>query len=216
MNVFLKTFVITLVVFSLGVAAGLWLDITRSDEADRKLAETALELTDILLLDSLYKTQSNASAFCDAAIKSNMDFNSRIYEEGKNLDRLEAVNKLGPDTILKKKRYAMLQMQFWLNAVQIRNKCGANYDTVVYFYNNEETPDQKADQRVQSDVLQDLKEKCGGNIMLIPIPLDMNITSVDTVKYQYKIESAPAVLINEKTPMHGVQGIKNLENQVNC
>lgn len=216
MNVFLKTAAITVFVFSLGLGMGLWLDLARQADVERSLIDTSIEISDVFTLDLLYRTFINGSSFCEAAVRSNLEFNQRIYQEGIELDRLETINKLGPDVLSKKRRYALLQMQFWLNAIQIKNRCNADYDNVVYMYNYEDTPQEKIDQAVQSNVLTDLKNKCGNRVMLIPIPIDIGIASIDTVKYHYNIEKVPTVLINEEVLLQGVQRLGTLESYVSC
>jgi hypothetical protein len=216
MNVFAKTLIITVFIFSLGIGVGLWLDIARAEVEERSLAEISLQLTDVVTQDLVYDSFDNTTAFCNAALKSNLEFNDRIYRQGVELEKLEELNKLGPDTILQKKRYALLQTQFWLNAIKIREACGFNYDTVAYIYKNEETPELNTRQKIMSSVLFELKNKCGSKIMLVPIPGDMGLASIDTITYQYDIQEYPVVLINEKVLLQGLQPLDTLESHVSC
>ena len=216
MNIFMKTGLITFFIFTIGLAVGLWLDVARSDIVEMSLAETSLELTDVFTQNLFYDTFVNDTSFCKAAIRTNLEFNDRIYEEGVELERLETVNKLGPDTLLKKKRYALLQTQFWLNAVKIKETCDADYDTVIYLYENEDSDEVKINQRIQSTVLTELKNKCGNQIMLIPLPGDINISAINLISYQYDLDIYPSILINEKTALKGVQKLSDLEQYVAC
>ncbi|MBI4014642.1 MAG: hypothetical protein HY365_01670 [Candidatus Aenigmarchaeota archaeon] len=215
MNIFLKTALITFFVFSLGIAIGLWIDLSRSQSVDDALQGTSIELLDITALEQLYDTVGNSTEFCDAAIRSNLEFNARIYEEGKQLDREESVAKLS-DLTLRQKRYALLQMQFWLNAIKLKQRCDADYDTVAYFYAKTPQSGQKTTQAVQSEVLSALKNECGNRIMLVPLPLDMSIASIDAVKAQFSINSAPSTLVNEKTLLEGVQTLEKMRSSVTC
>lgn len=215
MNVFLKTALITFFVFSAGMAVGLWIDLSRAQSVDNVLQGTSLEIMDISALELLYDTAGNSTEFCDAAISSNLEFNARIYEEGKQLEKEESVAKLS-DLTLKQKRYALLQTQFWLNAIKLKQRCNADYDTVVYFYNKSPQNGEKTAQAIQSEVLSTLKRECGNRIMLVPLPLDMNIASLDAVKAQFSISRAPSTLVNEKTLLEGVQTIEKMRSSVTC
>jgi hypothetical protein len=69
---------------------------------------------------------------------------------------------------------------------------------------------------VQSAVLLDVKEKCGTDAMLIPLPIDLNITTIDVLKENYKIKKTPAILINENILLEGLQRESDLQKYLSC
>ena len=213
-DVFLKSAIITTVFFTIGISVGIWLDTNRVEEVQSRLTEIDTFWNDARLQVSLHNLL-NKSLSCDSAIKANLQFNDKIFKEGQKIDRFEQTNRFAPSLILEKSRYALLQTQFWFNSIDIRNTCNANYSTLVYFYSyyNETVAIQ---QKVQSAVLLDVKEKCGQNAMLIPLPLDLNITTIDVLKENYKIRQTPAILINENVLLEGLQDERDLLKHLSC
>ena len=209
-----KAGLLTVVIFSIGIGIGMWLDISRVSSVQGQLTDIDLEWNDARL-QSLYYGAPNDSVSCEAAIKANMDFNSKIYAEGQTIEKYEAVDRFAPDIIQQKKRYALLQFQFWLNSMNLKKSCDANYTTFAYFYSHYNTS-LEIDQNLQSAVLLQLKEQCGDSILLVPLPLDLDLTSIDLLKDTYKINSAPSILVDESTVLRGVQSLPDLEKIAKC
>jgi len=201
-------------VFAAGVGAGIWMDASRVGSVQESLTEIDLQWNDARL-QSMYYGSLNDSASCKAAIAANLDFNDKIYAEGQNIEQYESINRFAPQLIQQKKRYALLQLQFWLNSITLKKQCGADYTTVAYFYSHY---NQSAvmDQKLQSAVLAQLKEKCGDSVLLVPLPLDMGLTSIDLLKNTYGISYAPSILLDESDVLNGVQSLPQMEALVKC
>ncbi len=215
-SVFTKVFLLTVIVFAAGIMVGIWLDSARVEDLREVITKQDLSFNDVRLQNLYYQTFSNDSAFCDSAAKSNADFSYKIYQEGLELEKAEAVNRFSAQLIDQKKRYTLLQLQFWLNSVYLKDKCGKNYATVLYFYSqyNQEVSN---DQNVQSRVILDLINKCGPEKLLsAPIPIDLDIGMVNLLKEKYGIAKTPSILINEKTLLEGLQSKEDLEKLVDC
>jgi hypothetical protein len=69
----------------------------------------------------------------------------------------------------------------------------------------------KAKQNVWSKVLIDLKEKRGESILLLPIAVDTNITSLDILLEHYDIRDFPAVFIGENVTLTEIQSVEGVE-----
>ena len=86
---------------------------------------------------------------------------------------------------------------------------------VVYFYQyNGPDLDKKAEQGVVSDVLMDLKEKYGSDILLIPLAADNNITSISLMMDIYNIDYLPTILIDEDERVEGLTSVDELEEVI--
>ncbi len=215
-SVFTKAFLLTAVVFAAGIFVGVWLDSGRVEEIREIITKQDLAFNDARLQNLYYQIFSNDTEFCDSAVKSNIDFSYRIFEEGKELERFEVINRFAPQILDQKKRYALLQLQFWLNAVHLREKCGKNYTTLLYFYSHY-NEDAGNDQNVQSRVILDLIGKCGPEKLLsAPLPIDLNISMIDLLKEKYGISETPSILINEKNVLKGLQSKEEIEKFVEC
>lgn len=213
-SVFLTSAVITAIIFIIGISIGVYLDQSRVEEVQNRLTEIDTLWNDARLQISLQEL-TNDSLSCGSTMKANLQFNDRIFDEGQKIERFEQTNRFAPSLLLEKRRYALLQTQFWFNSVEIKESCNADYSTLVYFYSyyNETVA---ISQKLQSAVLLDLKERCGQELMLIPLPLDLNITTIDILEENYNIESTPAILINESVLLQGLQTENDLENFIRC
>jgi len=209
-----KAGLLTVVIFAAGIGIGMWLDISRVGSVQERLTDIDLEWNDARL-QSLYYSTLNDSASCGAAVRANLDFNGKIYAEGQTIEKYEAINRFAPDLIQQKKRYALLQFQFWLNSLNLKKSCGANYTTFAYFYSHYNTS-LEIDQELQSAVLLELKEQCGDSVLLVPLPLDLELTSIDLLKDAYKINSAPSILVDESSVLRGLQSLPDLEKIAKC
>ena len=215
-SVFTKAFVLTAVVFAVGLFVGIWLDNSRVQDFSEAIGRQDISFNDARLQNLYYQTFSNDSEFCDAASKSNLDFSYKIYSEGKELEKFEKVNRFASQIIQEKKRYALLQIQFWLNSVYLKEKCGKNYTTLLYFYSHYDES-LGNDQNIQGQIILDFINRCGPEKFLsMPLPIDLDMGMVNLLKEKYGITKAPAILINEKILLEGLQSKDELEKYVEC
>ena len=214
-DVLWKAAFLTSVVFILGLSAGVYLDLSRVGESAQKLSDMELQWNDARLQSLFYADMANDSASCAAALAANLQFNERIYAEGTVIQKYEDVNRFAPQLLQEKRRYALLQLQFWLNSIELKKTCSADYSTVVYFYSHYDRSLENT-QDVQSAVLAELKSKCGNSILLIPLPADLDLVSINLVKEKYGIKEMPSVLVDEKTVLGGPQGLSALERLMKC
>jgi hypothetical protein len=214
-NIIIKTTIMSIIIFVLGILIGVWLDNSRIEEIKGTLTSMDIEWNDARLQSSFYQKFTNNSESCENAIKSNFDFNDKIYKEGIEIERRENVNKLDIEIINEKIRYALLQLQFWSNSINLKESCKANYSSIVYFYSFFDE-NAKIDQRIQSVILSDLKEECGNKIILVPLPFDLNVSTVEFIKSEYKINSTPSLLINEKIVLTGIQNKEDILKYASC
>lgn len=212
-DLFWKAGVLTLLIFVTGVFVGFWLDSSRVESIREEYKIMEIGSNDARLQSLYYHTFRNTSNFCGPAMKHNLEFAEFIYSEGKRLEKYEKANRLAPSLVTDKRRYVLLQLQFWLNCIELKKICNASYTNVVYFYSHYNS---SIREEAQSDVLLAMKENCGRNIMLIPLPVDMNITAVDMIVDQYNISYTPAILINEETKLEGLHSLGDLMNYVSC
>ncbi len=211
-SVFIKAFLMTLAIFLVGLGAGFWLDNNRASSIEQQLLETELNFNDARLQNLLYKDLDQSA--CQNALKANLDFNDKIYSQGAELEKLEQVNRFAPNILQEKKRYALLQLQFYLNALELKEKCNFNYTTAVYFYAHND-PNLEQQQNAQSAILLDAKYRCKENLMLVPLPIDLDITSIDFIKRKNGIETAPTILANERV-LEGLQNTDALIAVIGC
>lgn len=214
-KIFLKTLVITLVIFIIGFYGGILFDNLRLDEVQSRITETDNLWNDARLFQTYIQRfqDHNITSYCDFLLQENLKAGDEIYQEGSLVEEYEKTNRFTPTLATEKERYALLDLQFWLNSIDLKKACNASYSTVIYFYSQyNKTPQQG----FQDNVLYDLKQKCGPQIIYITFPADMGITTLDVIKSIYNITSIPSVLINESIVLNSPITMNEMEKYVKC
>jgi len=207
-DIFWKAGIFTLIVFLLGVSLGFLLESNRINNIEDEYRKIEVEWADAKLLNSYYQTLN--PFLCNAAVEENLDFADRVYREGLKLERYEKSNKLNGRLLIDKQKYALLKVEFWLNSILIKNKCNVGYVNLVYFYKDRPKDEEKVEQETQSIILRELKNEYGSDLMLIPLPLDLNISIINIMKKAHNISRTPALLVNEKVKLEGVYSLEKL------
>ena len=211
-NVFWEALLVTVFVFGIGVLAGVILENWRTSEISGLYQKSEINLLDIKLQNEIY---SKGEFDCGFAIQENFKFVDVIYEEAKILEKYEGARSLTEGLIVQHKKYDLLRAMLFLNSIEIRENCDSPYDEVIYFYMpdyDEPRLDIKAKQRTFSQLLGELKEKRGKDILLIPIAANKDIISINVLLNQYNIsrEELPVILINEKIKITELQNVEEL------
>lgn len=195
--IFLYALIITLVVFNVGIFFGYLLESSRTNDVSQLYIDAELELLD----QTAQKDALNIlNLTCDSLTEANIAFGDRIFSEALIIQKYEDANKLSDDIIFQHKRFDLLRALFWMNSIKIKQQCNSEYHTVVYLYKyNAPSLEQKSKQVFFSNLLSELKDNEGDNIMLIPIAADNNISSIDLLLKKYNITELPVILIDEKT-----------------
>jgi hypothetical protein len=218
-DVFWKAAVLTAIVFIVGIQLGVWLDESRLQEIEQTLSESDLLFNDIRLQTLFYDSfLSKSPQFCDIAEAANLAYNDRIYQEGLRIERYELVNRFTPGMMQDRRRYALQQVQFWTNALKIKEICNSSYTTILHLwqYDTKNVSEIELPQKLQSATLLELKERCGSRLMLSNAPIDLNLTAVDFIVKNYNITQMPALVVNEATFIQGFTNITALQSMISC
>lgn len=208
-NVLWQALILSLIVFGFGIFMGFMLENSRVGKVSKMYAESELSLLDIKLQSEIYGLENIK---CETAIKENVQFADRVYDEAKILDRFEASTRITDSIKLQHKKYDLLRTLFWINSIKIKDRCNASHHNIVYFYKyNEPNVDEGAKQAVFSRALQELKNKYGDKVMLIPIAADNNITSVNLLLETYDIKVLPTILVDEKIKLTELKELDGID-----
>lgn len=211
--VFLYALIGSIIVFNVGIFMGYMLESSRIEEINQMYAETEMKILDqITQINSMSVLEFN----CESLIKENINFADKIFEDAQKITKYEKANILNNEIISQHKRFDLLRSLFWVNSIKIKQKCNSDYHNVVYFYQyNEPTIEQKSRQNVISNLLTELKEKYGNNVMLIPIAGDNDIPSVNLLLEKYNITELPVILIDEKIQITDAENLGDVEKYLN-
>lgn len=208
-RVFWEAFLLTLVVFVLGMLIGTAFEDSKMEEVNQYYVKSEISLMDILAVNYLAENQETN---CSLLIESNLALADRVYEEAYLLEKYEESGKLSENLKLAHQKYDILRTFLWINQMKISDRCKGKIDTVVYLYEFE--PDdlvKKATQEVWSKILFDLKQEKGKEVILIPIAVNNNLSSLDALIYRLNITNSPAVVINEKDIIYELKSVEDLK-----
>jgi hypothetical protein len=212
-NFFLFALILTLIIFNLGIFMGYMLENSRVSKINALSIDSELELLDQM-------TQKNAINLldldCNTLVEENVKFGDKIFKEAQQIGKYEDANKIGTEIIIQHKRFDLLRSLFWMNSIEIKQKCNSDYHNVIYFYQyNGPSMEQKSKQAFFSNLLTNIKEKEGSNMMLIPLSADNNITSINLLLKKYNITELPTILIDEKIKLTEVNSSSEVEKYLN-
>lgn len=209
-HIFWQALLVTIFIFCLGIIFGVILENWRTNKIDFLFQSSEIDLLDIQLQSEIY---SGGDFDCDNAISENMRFADRTYEEAKILDKYEKASRLTQNLILQHKKYDLLRVILLMNSIKIKERCKDSYYEIVYFYKyNSPSLELKARQGVFSNLLEEIKEIKGGDVLLIPMASDNNISSIDLILDKYGIdkEEIPIIFIDRKFKISEVQNIDDI------
>ena len=214
-KVYIQAGVFSLLVLFIGIMLGVWLDNTRLGQIRSALSESDINSYDARLLNTYL--QRFGKEYCNVALEQNLAYNDKIYKEGRKIEDKISSNVFTPEVQQEWRRYTLLQTQFWLNSVELKDKCDFDYHTVVHLSRQKNTTTtEEINNKVQASILLDLKEKCGNKIMLIPITADTNLVVVDAIVKQFSVSEYPAVIIDESFVFQGVTTMDKLNELFQC
>ena len=208
-KIFIETGIITLLILLIGFSIGFYIEYYHADKIIKEYKDFEINVLDLKLGNYYYQIMDSAS--CEIAIKENIIFADRLYEQGMIIQKYEDVDELTDSILLEKKKYVLLKTELWLNSILLKKKCDNPFNTVVYIYSQETNNAKEAEQKALSEILRQIKEEKGNSIILIPIAGDLGLPSVDMLLRVYNVTYLPSVIIDEKTVLEGFQNTNEIE-----
>lgn len=210
-HVFWEALIIAVFIFSLGILLGVFLENWRKGNIEALYSESELKLLDLEIQSQILGFKDFS---CENAIKENIEFGDRIFEEAILLQQLEESQTLTEALTMQHKKYDLLRTLFWINSIKIKERCKNPFHTVVYLYKNAPDIDTRAKQNAFSKTLSELKDNVGNKIVLIPIAGNMNLTSTESLMKEYNIEKLPVVIVDEKYRVYEIEELPKIESLI--
>lgn len=210
MGLFLEAGILTLLILICGFMIGFFVENYRQNIVIEDYKNFEVDALDLKLQNYYYQIMDSAT--CNESINQNLIFADKIYNRGLVIQKYEDAGELLKSSLLtEKKKYVLLQTELWLNSIILKKKCDNQFHTVVYIYT--QTPDAitEAKQAAISKTLQEVKKDYENKIVLIPIAGDLNLDIVNLQRGIYKIDSLPAILIDENVTFFDFQSKETIE-----
>lgn len=208
-NIFWQAFLLAGIVFILGLLLGVAFEASRADKFEKFYTGSEISLMDYFALSQL---TNSGDVTCETLINSNINFADQIYEEARLLNKYEESNSLTQSLKLLHRKYDVLRTFLWINSMKTLEKCEEDVSVVVYLYEFEtEDLDKKATHNVWGKILFDLKQEKAGEIILIPIAVDSDLVSLNSMINQFDINKYPVVIINNKKVLDELTSVEDIE-----
>ncbi|OIO25178.1 hypothetical protein COX85_00495 [Candidatus Micrarchaeota archaeon CG_4_10_14_0_2_um_filter_55_9] len=192
-DVYVKAFIATLIVFSLGLAMGWWLDQTRYAVAQAELEDLKIQADEARVSLLYFQSFKDSPSFCanyEEELRAQL---GRVGALGERLEALQNANKLGASFYKIKKQYALFNAEFWMHVQNYNEYCGSPITTILYFYpENSEC----AECALQAAELNAVKADCPDKAWVFALPVDMDLGVVNALRNQYGVTGVPAVVVN--------------------
>lgn len=201
-------FVITLLIFTLGLTLGLLLDTQRIQWSER---ESKQQKADYESLQWQYLFLTSTEDKEETCLLLKAAFDKSVTDLGESLDRVQSYRKQSQindeDYILIERAYIIDNLKYWILARQYKQECGGEYTIVLYFFSEKNCPI-CPDQGV---ILTHYKKIYEEKLLVFPINIDLEKqeSSVNILINRYNITELPSIVVgNKKYP--GVVGMDSL------
>ena len=207
--VFFEALVITLILLLVGFSIGLYFESFRTNKIVQSYKNFEIDALDLKLQNYYYQILEEEN--CEIAFDENIAFADRLYNEGLIIQKYEDINQITEDLILEKKRYVLLKTELWLNSIILKGRCKKDFHTLVYIYSNTPGQAKRAEQEAISNILKEIKEKRGNEVILVPIAGDMGLRAIGLQMKIFDIDYLPSVIIDEEHVFEGFHNIEDME-----
>lgn len=209
-NAFWQALLSAVLIFGVGLILGVYLENSRNQDVEKILLTSEVNVADSQLMGQVIE---NFDVGCNESQKKTIQLADRIYSEAQLLEKYEQSSQLTDILEVVHRKYDLLRMELWSQSINLNKKCGRSFNTVVYIYQYKEPNIAlKSEQVTFSRVLEDLKNKYGNKILLIPIAGDLNLDSIDLAKSAYSVKSYPTVIVNEGKVITNIDELKEIDN----
>jgi hypothetical protein len=213
-RIFLESAIIAMLILIIGFSFGLYVESKRNEGIIESYKDYEIEALDLKLQNYYYQIMDSSS--CQRAIEQNFEFADDIYLSGLELEKFEESNQITDELLREKRRYSLLKTELWLNTLLLKKKCDAQFDTIAYIYAGNPTSSAiVSEQKIISNILRDIKEEKGNNLILLPIAGDLDLKAVDLQKRVYGVTSLPTLVINEKIVLEGFYTHEQIKSYLN-
>jgi len=209
---FWQALVFTAFVFAIGLLIGFYVESLRQNNVESSLYNAETNILDEQIRE---KVVQSFNISCDVLINNTFEFADRIYYDALLLEKYDGVSQFKNNFWAMHRRYDLLRVLLWTEAISIKEVCPQRVHTLVYLYEyNSDDLGVKAMQISLSKQLMDLKNKYPYDIILIPIAVNTNVSSVNLVLEKQNVTRFPSILIDEEKRVEGIVSLEELESLV--
>jgi len=193
MNIYVKAFLITVLVFIFGLFVGLNIERFMLSNLEKRSSSVESSIRDIEL-ELLY--------FQGLGEKDSCTFLKEVVRKTNNMldvmaDQLGSYNE--NDILFTsgqiadvKATYTSLLIKDWILQDRIKKECNSTVVSVLFFYSTKDCDDCV----VQGDVLTLLKDMFKDRLMVFPLDVDVDSDMIGILMSKFGVKSTPSLVVN--------------------
>ena len=204
-------FVITFMVFVLGLSIGLVVDNERVRSIENQNKEQSLRY-ESMQFQYLFINTLNSSG--DSCVVLEKTIENLMKDLSESLADLESYNQ---DSDFNKDKFKILSRQYiidnlnyWLFAEKAKKECGIDIVTVLYFFDSKNCP--TCDNQ-QGPILTFYKKQLENRLLIFPLDLanEKDEPSLSVLRAKYNITELPSIVVGDKV-YGGLVGKRDFAN----
>ncbi len=197
-KVYVFTFILTVIIFSLGLLLGVTLENERQRIVHEDLVQYQSDLENIMLQEALIEGDSME---CESFPLMFKDLYKNLDNMGETLEDYQARGKFHESEFEKLKvQYTTLSIRTWLLMEKVRKSCPGDLSTILYFYSSKSCRDCLS----QGVVLDAIKKEYGMRVMIFPIDKDLEHPGVHSLSAYFNVTTAPTLVVNSRIKHEGL------------
>ena len=210
-RVYIIAGILTLLVFLGGVSLGWYLDYNRVSVVQSQIDNLQLDFQN-LQLENSFALAVGGNSTCSLYASKAVSLSAQTDKLANELNSFSNINQFQTGALNNlKKRYTLLNLEFWTQLTNLQKTCGYNATTLVYFYTAE--PNRQCDECVaQGLVLDSLKKQAPDRVMVFAIDYNLDLGIVKTLRAAYNITQVPSIVVDGKQVIKGFADKATLEN----
>jgi len=104
-----------------------------------------------------------------------------------------------------KTEQTILYVKIWMLSKKVKESCNMNFSTMLYFW------DTSMQSKEQGYIVDAVRNDHPDDLIIIPLDYNFDIGIINLLKKDYKIDSAPTILIDENTKLTGLNSKDEIE-----
>ncbi|TAL46730.1 hypothetical protein EPN87_04460 [archaeon] len=201
-RVYIIAGILTALVFLGGVSLGWFLDYNRVYTVESQMNSLQLDFQN-LQLENLFISALGNNSTCSLYSGKAVSLSAQTDKLASDLDDFSNINQFQADTLANvKKRYTLLNLEFWMQLTNLQKTCGYNATTLLYFYTVD--PNRPCDECVaQGLVLDAMKKQAPEKMMIFAVDYNLDLGIVKALITTYNITSTPSIIVNSDMVVKG-------------
>lgn len=205
--------ILTFTVFALGMLFSNYMDDRRYQGLENQVRQDNVQIeSQQLQLNYLQSSEVNSCGALQAGLEDIIKgYNSRLAKVQQYQENSLFKEKQFKTT---KRKYIISGIRYWMYTEQLKDKCGYNASTTLFFTENMFGDSDCQNCKSQGHELTLLKRKYDGELLVFTIPTDLDDGIVNMIEQQYNITETPSLVINAEQKLEGFQTRNEIQNKL--